>query len=190
MGYCGLLHRSVAETLARSRSSVWIVRAKQLAKKVCNECMECRKERKESLGQQMATLRPESSTMCPPWTHVALDYAGPIMLKREVNKSSKGKGWILVYICRSTKAVCLLPTAGFDTASFLVRHKEFETRKGRPRSIVSDRGTQLVESGIILACKNSPKGLDWATVVKTNSASDWQFVGFSKSDILNFVSSS
>ena len=118
-GYSGLLHRSVAETLARSRSSVWIVKGRQLAKKISNGCMECRKSRKETLGQQMATLRPESSTVCPPWTHISLDFAGPVMLKGEVNKRSRGKAWILVYICRSTKAVCLLPTSGYGTASFL-----------------------------------------------------------------------
>ena len=175
-GHSGLLHRSVAETLARSRSSVWIVNGKSLAKKICSGCTECRRERKILLGQQMATLRPESSTICPPWTHIALDYAGPVLLKGEVNVRSRGKGWILVYICRSTKAVCLLPTAGYDTASFLVRHKEFIARKGRPRSIVSDRGTQLVKSGIVLAEKNGPKSWDWAAVVRANCASDWQFV--------------
>ena len=153
-GHCGFLHRSVAETLARSRSCVWVVRGKMLAKKICNSCMECRRERKIALGQQMATLRLESSTVCPPWTHVALDFAGPVMIKGEVNARSRGKCWILVYICRSTKAVCLLPTAGYSTSSFLIRHKEFVARKGRPRSIVSDRGTQLVKSGIILAEKN------------------------------------
>ena len=176
MGYSGLLHRSVAETPARSRSNVWIVKGRQLAKKICFSCMECRRSRKETLGQQMATLRPESSTVCPPWSHIALDFAGPVMLKGEVNKRSRGKCWILVYICRSTKAVCLLPTAGYDTATFLCRHKEFVARKGRPKTIVSDRGTQLVKSGIILAEKNSPKGWDWSTVVRQNSASSWQFV--------------
>ena len=175
-GHCGFLHRSVAETLARSRSCVWVVRGKMLAKKICNSCMECRRERKIALGQQMATLRLESSTVCPPWTHVALDFAGPVMIKGEVNARSRGKCWILVYICRSTKAVCLLPTAGYSTSSFLIRHKEFVARKGRPRSIVSDRGTQLVKSGIILAEKNTPKGWDWSSVVKANCASEWQFV--------------
>ena len=34
----------------------------------------------------------------------------------------------------------------------------------------------MVKSGIILAEKNSPKGWDWASVVRANSASDWQFV--------------
>ena len=173
---CGFLHRAVAETLARSRRSVWIVRGKQVAKKVCSSCMECRKLKQVALGQQMASLCPESSTVCPPWTYVSLDYAGPVIIKGEVNKRSRGKGWILVYVCRSTKAVCLLPTAGYDTASFLVRHREFVARKGRPRSIVSDRGTQLVKSGIILAEKDSPQGWDWAKVVERNQASDWHFV--------------
>ena len=73
MGYSWLLHRSMAETLARSRSNVWIIKGKQLAQKVCRDCMECRKERRESLEKQMATLRPESSTVFHlgptlPWT--------------------------------------------------------------------------------------------------------------------------
>ena len=138
--------------------------------------LKCRKLKQVALGQQMASLCPESSTVCPPWTYVSLDYAGPVIIKGEVNKRSRGKGWILVYVCRSTKAVCLLPTAGYDTASFLVRHREFVARKGRPRSIVSDRGTQLVKSGIILAEKDSPQGWDWAKVVERNQASDWHFV--------------
>ena len=93
---CGFLHRAVAETLARSRRSVWIVRGKQVAKKVCSSCMECRKLKQVALGQQMASLCPESSTVCPPWTYVSLDYAGPVIIKGEVNKRSRGKGWILV----------------------------------------------------------------------------------------------
>ena len=70
----------------------------------------------------------------------------------------------------------MLPTAGYDTSSFLIRHKEFVARKGRPRSIVSYRGTQLVKNWIVLAEKNSPKGWNWADVVKANCASDWHFV--------------
>ena len=42
-GHCGFLHRSVAETLARSSSCVWVVSGKMLAKKICNSCMECRR---------------------------------------------------------------------------------------------------------------------------------------------------
>ena len=176
LGFSGLCHRSVAATLAKSRGSVWIVKGKQLAKKVCSSCMECRRERKKQKTQQMARLKDESAILCPPWTYIALDYAGPVEIKGEVNKRSRGKGWVLVYICRSTKAVCLLLTASYDTAAFLCKHEEFVARKGRPRKIVSDRGTQLVRSGIVLAEKNTPGKWDWAEVTRRNSASTWEFV--------------
>ena len=96
VGYSGLLHRSVVETLARSRSSVWIVKGKLLAKKICNQCMECRKERKKLMTQQIVKLREESSKVCPTWTRIALDYAGSIVLKGEVNQRSRGKSKPLV----------------------------------------------------------------------------------------------
>ena len=175
-GYSGLFHRSVAETLAKSRSWVWIVRGKDLAKKVCKLCMICKKLRRNFEYQQMAELRHESSSICPPWTHVALDYAGPVVIRGEVNQRSRGKSWILVYICRSTKAVCLLATTSYDTSSFLMKHEEFTARKGIPSSIVSDRGTQLVKSGIVLATKETPATWKWDEVVRNNSASSWECV--------------
>ena len=66
------------------------------------------------------------------------------------------KCWILVYVCRSTKAVCLLPTSGYSTENFLVKHEEFIARKGEPLEIVSDRGSQLVKAGVVLADKRTP----------------------------------
>ena len=147
-----------------------------LAKKICYSCYECRKNKKVLQSQQMSRLAKESSTICPPWTFVSLDYAGPFIIRREVNKRSRAKCWIIVYVCRSTKAVCLLPTAGYDTESFLVRHEEFVARKGQPKSIVSDRGTSLVKSGIVIAEKNTPTSWNWEEVVRRNSASNWEFV--------------
>ena len=56
-------------------------------------------------------------------------------------------------MCRNTKAVCLLATAGYDTAHFLLRHEEFVARKGAPREIVSDQGSQLVAASEIVGKK-------------------------------------
>ena len=72
---------------------------------------------------------------------------GLFIIRGEVNKRSRTKCWIIVYVCRSTKAFCLLPTT---------RHEEFVARKGQPKLIVSDRGTSLVKSGIVIAEKNTP----------------------------------
>ena len=78
------------------------------------------------LVQQMADIRDEQLTVAPPWTHVALDFAGPITVKGQVNKRAKMKVWILVYSCRTTKAVCLLATPGYSTSDFLCKHSESE----------------------------------------------------------------
>ena len=176
-GEFGLVHRSAVVTLARSRTKVWIVKGRNLARKVVNDCQRCTRDRKELLIQQMADLKPESLTVSPPWTNVALDFAGPILVRGEVNKRAKLKCWVLVYTCRATRAVCMLATTGYSTADFLCKHEEFVSRKGQPDSIVSDRGTQLVSAGIVIANKDLPVNkLDWQKVTSVNNATNWYFV--------------
>ena len=175
-GEFGTEHKSVTETLARSRTSVWIHRGRDLAKKICKNCPLCMKNKKKLCGQQMAKIRPEGLVVCRPWTFVSLDFAGPYKVRGVVNSRARMKCWVLVYVCRSTKAVCLLATCGYSTQSFLLRHAEFVARMGAPSKIVSDRGVQLVSAGIVLAGKESPGKWDWKRVTRDNSTSSWEFV--------------
>ena len=154
-GYSGVLHRSVAQTLAMSRNSAWIVRGKNLAKKICFDCMVCKIERKKLSSQRMALYKEESLQVCRPWTNISLDFAGPVIIKGDVNSRSRKKSWILVIVCRNTKAVCLLATSGYSTCDFLCKWEEFVARKGNPKSVVSDRGSQLVRAGMVLAEKET-----------------------------------
>ena len=85
IGYSGVLHRSVSQTLAISRTCAWIVKGKNLSKKVCFECMVCRIERKKLSSQRMALYKEESLQVCRPWTNISLDFAGPVLIKGDVN---------------------------------------------------------------------------------------------------------
>ena len=177
--HCGkddLVHKSAVETLARTRGFVWIVRAKNLARSVVKNCPKCIKQRKQMSGQQMALYKPESLQVCKPWTFVSLDFAGPVTCKGVVNGRARRKCWILVYVCRNTKAVCLLATAGYDTAHFLLRHEEFVARKAAPKEIISDQGSQLVAASEIIVKKESPVSWDWSSVEQKNSSTSWKFV--------------
>ena len=69
-------HHSSTETIVRSHADVWIVRGKQLAKKIVLNCSKCIIARKLLLTQQIAELQPESVTECKPWSYVSLDFAG------------------------------------------------------------------------------------------------------------------
>ena len=89
---CGLTntpvehHRSAVGTLARSRTYVWIIKGKSLAKKVVLDCMKCRREQKHLESQQMGLLREAHLTVCPAWTYVSLDFCGPVLVSGEVQK--------------------------------------------------------------------------------------------------------
>ena len=159
-GEFNTVHHSVAETLARSREKVWIHKARDLARKVCSACPLCRRNSKKLESQKMSRIKEESLTVCKPWTFISLDFSGPIKVKGAVNSRARMKCWVIVYICRSTKAVDLLATCGYDTQSFLLKHEEFVARHGAPNSIISDRGTQLVSAGRILARKASKEAKD------------------------------
>ena len=181
-GEDGTVHCAIAETLARSREKVWVVRGRDVAKKVCSQCFLCRRRNKKLVGQKMANVKEESVTICRPWTFVSIDFAGPIKIRGAVNSRAKMKCWIIVYCCRATKAVELLATCGYSTADFLLRHEEFVARHAAPASIVSDRGSQLVSAGRVLAERNAAADKDsvgqwdWARITRENKASNWNFV--------------
>ena len=98
-------------------------------------------------------------------------------MRSEVNPRSRLKIWVLLYGCLGTRALCLLPVAGYDTDSFLLRHQEFVARHGNPAVIFSDRGTNLVKAGATLAKEklDDDRNWDWARIVADNKASNWTF---------------
>ena len=170
-------HRGAAGTLARSRTYVWVVKGNNLAKQVVSTCPKCIRERKRLEKQQMGMLRESQLTVCPPWTNVTLDFAGPVVVGGEVQRRIYMKCWILVYVDQASRAVCLLLTSGYSTSDFLVRHEEFCARKGIPKKITSGRGTQLVAGSIVVANKDLPvNAFDWDRVTRDNMCSTWEFV--------------
>ena len=143
----GTEHKSLMETLARSRTSVWIHRGRDLAKRVSQTCPLCINELKKLVEQQMAMIKPEKLGVCRPWTFVSLDFARLFKVKGAVNYRARKKCWVLVYVCCSTKAVCLLACCGYSTQAFLLRHEEFVARKGAADKIVSDGVHSLSKLG-------------------------------------------
>ena len=65
----------------------------------------------------------------PPWANIALDFAGPYVVKGEVNRRARMKILILIYCCLATGTGCLLAFPGFSTSDFLCQHAEFVYRK-------------------------------------------------------------
>ena len=82
----GLVHRGAVTTLARSRRKVWIIRGRNLARKIVNSCPRCILDRKQCLVQQMSDIKEESLSVSPPWRHLCLDFAGPVYVMEKLIK--------------------------------------------------------------------------------------------------------
>ena len=95
----------------------------------------------------------------------------------QISKRKTLKVWILVYVCVSTKAVVLLATPGYATEDFLCKHDEFTARFGRPKTIVSDKGSQLVRSSVKVEEKDKPSNsFNWSQIVNKDAKTRWIFV--------------
>jgi hypothetical protein len=70
----------------------------------------------------------------PPFTHVGLDFAGPLYVVDELSKGNE----TLKVTCAATRAVHLELTRGLSIEAFLLAFRRFASRRGLPATLNSD----------------------------------------------------
>ncbi|XP_065075569.1 uncharacterized protein LOC135699280 [Ochlerotatus camptorhynchus] len=79
------------------------------------------------------------------FTHVGVDYAGPLKVHASCVRGVKmTKGYIVVFVCMATKAVHLEVASDLSTNMFICALKRFISRRSHPNEIWSDCGTNFV----------------------------------------------
>ena len=115
-----------------------------------------------------------------PFTNISLDLLGPYTIRGMVNKRSAMKIWGLIIVCQNTRAVKLMPVAGYNTANFLLAFNKFIADHGTPARVVSDLGTQLEKTSKQLKMKvvSSPTDINWDEIKGTvaKSGIEWTLV--------------
>ena len=76
----------------------------------------------------------------PPFTNTAVDYFGPIFIKK---RRSKLKRWGCLFVCVVTTVICLELIESMDTDNFTNSLQRLFTRTGKPNTIVSDCGSNF-----------------------------------------------
>ena len=122
----------------------WILQARRLADKIIKQCMLCRTAKAKTAEQRMGDL-PDLITQVPvrPFSHIALDFAGAIKVRSEVNKKSYMKAFPLLMICLNTGSIHVMLCSGYSTEKFLISLQHFFAIRGRSQFIYTDMGTQL-----------------------------------------------
>ena len=79
----------------------------------------------------------------PPFTYVGVDYFGPFCVKRG---RSRVKRYGVIFTCLVIRAVHVEVAHSLNTDSFLNALRRFMARRGRPKEIRSDNGTNLTSA--------------------------------------------
>ena len=93
------MHSGVKGTLTELRSRYWVVGGRQLVKKLLHSCVTCRRFQAKPYHPPPAPPLPSFRvTESPPFSHIGVDFAGPLYVRDTIASSSR-KVWICLYIC-------------------------------------------------------------------------------------------
>jgi transposase InsO family protein len=135
-------HMGKNSTLAVIREKFWIPGISSVLKSLISKCVICRRYQSPPLHQKMANLPSERLELDdPPFTRVGMDYFGPFELK---SGRSTVKRYGVIFTCLNTRAVHLEVSFSLDTDSCIDAVRRFIARRGKPKFIRSDNGTNLV----------------------------------------------
>ncbi|XP_023819257.1 uncharacterized protein LOC111948793 [Oryzias latipes] len=135
-------HSGMERVLSEIRQRFWILKARYALNAVLKSCMVCRKLKAVPDHQQMANLPDSRVTPSEPClSRVGVDYFGPLLVKRA---RSELKRYGCLFTCLTTRAIHLLVSNTLDTDSFLNALQRFIARRGEPKEIRSDNGTNFV----------------------------------------------
>ncbi|CAB4022910.1 RNA-directed DNA polymerase from mobile element jockey, partial [Paramuricea clavata] len=136
-------HNGIRDTLTTTRERFWILRGREVVKRILKKCVVCRKAEGTPYGVPPPPhLPPCRVADDPPFTNVGLDFAGPLLVRpdKEAQSSIESllKVYVLLFTCASTRGVHLELTPSLSVSSFLQAFRRFASRRGLPSLLVSD----------------------------------------------------
>lgn len=158
-------HVGTQGLLSLLREKYWVICGRKTVKSVIAKCGRCKRYTAKPLTVEPPPLPIERVRDAIAFEVTGVDFAGPLYLK------NGGKAWICLFTCAIFRAVHLELTTSLSTASFLKVLRRFVSRRGRPKTIFSDNGTNFV------GAENALSLLDWDAIVRETAVQriTWRF---------------
>ena len=167
-----LKHVGVEQMRNQLQQNYWIVGLRTALRSVVHRCFDCRRQRALNSQPKMADL-PASRFSATPvaFQTVGVDIFGPFGIhigKRVV------KRYISIFTCFVVRAVHLEICEDLSTESFLLALRRFIARRGQPKQIHSDNGTNFHGAARIISRnqRDSSKNIQIAAAA---IGIDWKF---------------
>jgi hypothetical protein len=141
-------HSGVRVVLSAIQREFWIIQGRSRVRWIISKCIHCRKKYASPCEQKMAPL-PTARVTVPehPFASTGIDYFGPLTVKRG---RSQVKRYGCVFTCLAMRAVHIEVAHSLDAESFLCAFSRFIARRGVPKEVFSDNGTNFIGASGIL----------------------------------------
>lgn len=116
-----------------------------MSKSVVNKCVTCFRQKANVIQPIMGHLPSSRSNLEFPFFNCSVDYAGPILIADRKGRGCKLiKSYLCIFVCLAVKAVHLELVTDLTKEAFMAALNRFVARRGKPRSILSDNGTNFI----------------------------------------------
>ncbi|GBN73237.1 hypothetical protein AVEN_155507-1 [Araneus ventricosus] len=160
-----LSHAGIQILMSSLRENYWILKSRKTIRQVIRTCVICQRFASRPLEVVSAPLPEDRVRDAYVFEVVGVDLCGPLYLK------NKTKCWAVLFTCAVYRAVHIELVTSLSTDSFILALRRFISRRGRPATIYSDNGTNLVGTS------NELKSVDWGKIQEYASVKkiQWKF---------------
>lgn len=135
-------HAGIQHTLTAVQQRNWCPQGRAQTRKTLHRCVTCKRNNGGSYKlPSMDPLPEERVQMATPFSECGCDYFGPINTK---DGTECAKRWICLFTCLTTRAIHLEVVMDCSAYHALNALRTFIARRGKPRRIRSDNGSQFV----------------------------------------------
>jgi len=147
------------------RERYWILGGRRTVRKVLVRCVICRRQNAKNFQTLEPSLPLDRVKSVCTFEVTGIDFAGPLYMK------NCKKAWICLFTCGVYRAVHLELVTNLSTDGFLQALRRFIARRGRPKIVYSDNGTNFIGANNSLSCIN------WVDIEKFSSTRriHWKF---------------
>lgn len=158
-------HVGTQGLLSLLREKFWILGGRRAIRSVISKCILCKKVKSNPLSSTSPPLPLDRVRDAICFEVTGVDMAGPLYLK------DNSKVWICLFTCAVYRAVHLELVTSLSSTCFLQALRRFVSRRGRPKTIYSDNGTNFVGT------ENALSALDWPAITRETSIQriQWKF---------------
>ncbi|XP_058792183.1 uncharacterized protein LOC131664808 [Phymastichus coffea] len=137
-------HGSNETIVNEMRQKFYTVGLRTSLRWLAKRCITCRLRRAQPQNPPMADL-PECRLAKGqrPFTHCGLDYFGPMYVK--IGRA-RVKRWGVLFTCMTTRAIHLELASTLSASSTILAVRRLAGRRGYPRKIYSDNGTNFIRA--------------------------------------------